>query len=61
MKEGAAKADLLAENNKAAAVLVTAKAEAEKIRLIGDATADAIAAKGNAEAKVLKEKAEAFK
>ena len=61
MKEGAAKEDLLAENNKAAAVLVTAKAESEKIRLIGDATADAIATKGNAEAKVLKEKAEAFK
>jgi len=59
--EGQSLAELLAEKNKAEAVRVNAQAQADQIRMIGEAEAAAKQAAGAAEAHVLEQKAEAWK
>jgi len=59
--EGTSLADLMSERNKAEAVRVKAQGDADQIRMIGEAEAAAKEALGQADAKVLELKAEAWK
>lgn len=59
--EGKSLAVLIQEKNKAAGYEATAKAEAQRVAMLGEAEAAAIRAKGEAEAEVLRKRADAFK